>query len=202
MNFTEIITSVATICPIIIITISIISAIYHYIRKTKQESDEKIMSTIYRRKIISDYCDGLDNTPCSMQSLYREYKSMGGNGFIPMKPYYQIQDDVCNILHNAFPTLKFIVDYDVDREVLRVKLWDPCSQTVVEPKAFKFEIWKTDIDEILNTIIEWYDSCFNPKPKPTVEKVEVIVKPHHCEFCGAPLKKDQRSCEYCGTEYF
>ena len=29
-----------------------------------------------------------------------------------------------------------------------------------------------------------------------------IIKPHHCECCGAPIKKDQYKCEYCGTEYF
>ena len=30
----------------------------------------------------------------------------------------------------------------------------------------------------------------------------IAIKPHHCECCGAPLKKDQDKCEYCGTELF
>lgn len=58
-------------------------------------------------------------------------------------------------------------------------------------------------DEIVNTI-----KCDNklvicdtgtitswePAPK--------VIRPHHCECCGAPLKKDQDKCEYCGTELF
>lgn len=125
MNFTEIITSVATICPIIIIVIGIISSIYHYIRKTKQENDEKIMSTIYRHKLISDYCEDIDNARSSIQPIYQEYKAMGCNGYL-------------------------------------TQLYTPT------------------------------------KHKSKAEDPHV----HNCINCGAPLKKDQHKCEYCGTEYF
>lgn len=69
-------------CPIVIVVTSIISTIYYYVKKTKQENNEKIMSAIYRHKLISDYCDGLDIVPCSMHPLYQEYKAMGGNGYL------------------------------------------------------------------------------------------------------------------------
>ena len=117
--------SITDFFPIIIISISIISTIYHYIRKTKQENDEKIMSTIYRRKIISDYCENIDNAPRSTLPLYREYKAMGGNDYL-------------------------------------TQLYTPTEY----------------------------------KPK------HISPHTHNCINCGAPLKKEQHKCEYCGTEYF
>lgn len=39
------------------------------------------------------------------------------------------------------------------------------------------------------TITSW-------KPNP------VVIKPHHCECCGAPMPKGTTKCEYCGTEYY
>ena len=58
-------------------------------------------------------------------------------------------------------------------------------------------------DEIVNTI-----KCDNklvicdtgtitswePTPK--------VIRPHHCECCGAPMPKGTTKCEYCGTEYY
>ena len=30
----------------------------------------------------------------------------------------------------------------------------------------------------------------------------VVIKPHHCECCGAPMPRGTIKCEYCGTEYY
>lgn len=78
----EIIEIIGTICPIAVIVAGICIC-YH---KAKQENDKKIELAISRNKIISDYCEDIcediDNAPRLILPTYREYKAMGGNGYL------------------------------------------------------------------------------------------------------------------------
>ena len=76
----EIIEIIGTICPIVAIVVGTILRIYYH--KVKQENDKKIKLAISRNKIVSDYCEDIDNAPRLILPTYREYKSIGGNGYL------------------------------------------------------------------------------------------------------------------------
>lgn len=119
-------TIIDLICAIIIVvTIPMgVMCIIETIR-AKQDNMYRLEREILRHRMVESYENGLALSPRTMDALYREYKSIGGNGYL-------------------------------------TQLYTPTEY----------------------------------KPK------HISPHAHNCINCGAPLRKDQHKCEYCGTEYF
>ena len=49
---------------------------------------------------------------------------------------------------------------------------------------------------------EFGDLSDSEIPKTEHKPKHISPHAHNCINCGAPLRKDQHKCEYCGTEYF
>lgn len=116
-----------------------------------------------------------------------------------------IDDAMVRILSESYPELRFTSCYDYDSLDIKFAISDKTTWEIL--KRFKFDEWgfrhhSDETNKAFDEIVKWCENYYNPKPEPIVEKVEVIVKPHHCECCGAPIPKGTTRCEYCGTEYY
>ena len=116
-----------------------------------------------------------------------------------------IDEAAIRILSESYPKLRFTSCYDYD--LLEIKFAVSNKTTWEILKTFKYDEWGfrhcgDETDKAFDEIAEWCENYCNPKPEPVKKPEPTIIRPHHCECCGAPIKKDQYKCEYCGTEYF
>lgn len=132
---------------------------------------------------------------------------------INLNDIYDVKTRFIDILSDMFPELYFLTDYDVNRDVIKIAVLDKTGARTESGqfgkeiiKKFKFKRYHIldDPYKIVDEVSQWCYNYLNPKPeeKPTVQIVEKIVTPHHCQCCGAPMPKDLARCVYCGMEYY
>lgn len=123
-----------------------------------------------------------------------------------------VHEYIHETLISMFPELEIYTDYNIDYDTYKIMIMETTNIRTESGRFAKDIIKKFTFDrvkfydpyEILDEVAQWCEDYLHPKPKkePVVKIVEKVIKPHHCECCGAPLKKDQDKCEYCGTELF
>ena len=70
-------------------------------------------------------------------------------------------------------------------------------------QSFEFENYSfLDPYDTIGKVTEWCENYLRSKQEPVVNVTEKVIRPHHCECCGAPMPKGTTKCEYCGTEYY
>lgn len=115
----------------------------------------------------------------------------------------EINEVVLDILRETYPMLCFLGCCDYDRDNIKFVILDRTTKETLQ--RFKYNGWDFrcgKVNKAFDEIAEWCENYCNPKLEPVKKPEPTIIRPHHCECCGAPLKKDQDKCEYCGTEYF
>ena len=222
----DMIIEIAQISGLVLTVTTAISILYGYYRKAKKENEQRYVEDaehFYRMASkfgisIDEACDACKTLQNKDLNEINSYTKTKWNKMERTVINFSLstqygKDYLIEYLETTYPDFSFYFEYDALHETFSIKIK---SKTGMDnSKVFKYDLCRFDkpnVITVIDDIRDWMDETIGTIKSGdglficdtgTISPCEpVVIKPHHCECCGAPMPKGTTKCEYCGTEYY
>ena len=222
----DMIIEIAQISGLVLTVTTVISILHGYYRKAKKENEQRYVKDTEHFYRMASKCGASIDEACDTCKTLQNKDLNEINSYTKME-WNKMERTVINFslstqygrgylieyLETTYPDFSFYSEYDALHETFSIKIESKTG--IGSSKVFKYDLCRFDkpnVITVIDDIRDWMGETIGTIKScdglficdtGTISPCEpVVIKPHHCECCGAPMSKGMTKCEYCGTEYY